>query len=191
MITIGEQTGARSQAADTEVSSFLAGIAIAAISFGFVAAGIAWPQAASSLLRLLLVTAAILFVAARAWHALAWVHHKPDRQSPFNGLVSTHTPPVAPHALRRLSAQLHAAANAEQTRATPIPWTTRRMLIDEASRRLAERHGLDLGDPNHHAHIRSLVSEPTRLLILTDDATTPDSLSMRHLEPILDDLENL
>lgn len=173
------------------------GIAAIVVCVAFLAAGIAWPQAAESLLRLLMVTLAGGFVAARAWRALP-ARTTRDAYSPFDG--TARTPAEAPQVLRTLTTELRAADHDRAARRTPIPWPVRRTVIGEAARRLAERHGLDLEDPEQHARIRSLVSEATWLLIDPRGrerrpgtrATAGSRLvPIARLDSILDELETL
>lgn len=151
---------------EVEVSRLLIGGMISVISIAFVAAGIAWPQAAASLLRLMLATVALVYVAGRAWRSLMHVRTGTKQHSPFERIISKRPPPVVPQAVRRLAAQLGGAADPRIVERRPIPWRVRRTLVAEATRRLADHHGLDLDDPVHHARIRSVVSESTQLLIL-------------------------
>lgn len=184
---------------ESEVSRLLIGGAITVISVLFVAAGIAWPHAASSLLRLMLATVALVYVGGRAWRSLMHVRAVSKQRSPFEGLVTKRQPPVVPQAVRRLAAQFGGTADPEIAEQRPIPWPMRRTLVAEAAWRLAEHHGLDLNDAVHHERIRSLVSESTQLLILGDDddhssdhvkKSGPD-IPLGRLNEILDDLEKL
>ncbi|HLT90638.1 MAG TPA: hypothetical protein VKZ85_06810 [Woeseiaceae bacterium] len=164
------------------------GIATIVVSLAFLLAGILWPQAASALLRLLLVTLALGFVASRAYRALLPVAATRS-YSPFDALGAARTTPAAPHTLRKLTAELGAANDARRARHTAIPRPVRWAVIDEAARRLAEHHGLHLHDPDHHARIHALVSEPMWLLIDPGESSEPVPLSQ--LDVILDDLEKL
>lgn len=195
---------------DVEVSRLLIGGMISVISLAFVAAGIAWPQAAASLLRLMLATVALVYVAGGAWRSLMHVRTGSKQRSPFEGIITNRRPPVVPQAVRRLAAQFGGAADPHIMQQRPIPWPVRRTLVAELARRLADHHGLDLEDPVHHARIRSLVSASTQLLILgagtdahaptrSDEHTRagtrakesgPD-IPLSRLNEILDDLEKL
>jgi len=164
------------------------GIATIVVSLAFLLAGILWPQAASALLRLLLVTLALGFVAGRAYRALLPVSATRSH-SPFDALGLARPAPTAPHALRRLTAELGAADDARRAGRTEIPRPVQWAVIDEAARRLAEDHGLHLHDPDHHARIRALVSEPTWRLI--DPGGSRELVPLSRLDVILDDLEKL
>jgi len=197
---------------EVEVSRLLIGGMIAVISIAFVAAGIAWPQAAGSLLRLMLATVALVYVAGRAWRSLMHVRTDPKQRSPFERIITKRQPPIVPQQVRRLAAQFGGAADARIMQQRPVPWPVRRTLVAEAARRLADHHGLDLDDPVHHARIRSLVTESTQLLILgagiaapapareRSDEHTPagarakesgPDIPLSRLNEILDDLERL
>lgn len=195
---------------EVEVSRLLIGGLISVISIAFVAAGIAWPQAAGSLLRLMLATVALVYVAGRAWRSLMHVRTESKQRSPFEGIMTKRQPPVVPQAVRRLAGQFGGAADPRSEHRRPVPWPVRRTLVAEAAWRLAEHHGLDVDDPVHHARIRSLVSESTQLLILGagPDAHTPvrsdehtpartraresgPDIPLSRLNEILDDLERL
>ncbi len=169
-------------------------------SIAVLVAGVAWPQAADALLRLLIATLALGFVAVRAHRAVEPLRTTRGRYSPFGRPTVERTPAVAPWALRKLTAELNAAGDARSARRTAIPSSATRIVRKEATRRLAEHHGLNLCDPTHHRRIRSLVSEPTWLLIHPDDpqagpGTRPTargpSVPLSRLGRILDDLEAL
>lgn len=182
---------------DSPVRTF--GVSVMITCLAFLLAGIAWPQAAEALLRLLFVTLAAGFVVARAYEAM--VPLRTTREfSPFDGDTAARTPPATPRVLRDLTAELGAADDDRLAHRTPIPWPVRWTLIEEATRRLADHHGLSLHDPVHHSDIRTLVSEPTWLLIGPRAPApgpgarpTPDkpTVPLSRLGPILDDLERL
>lgn len=142
------------------------GIAMIVISLTFLGAGIAWPNAAGALLRVLLATLAVAFVAVRAHGAMLSVRTREKTYSPFDGASAAHLPLLAPEPLRALAIELGSADDARHSQRTGIPWSVRQTVIEEAARRLVEHHGLDLGDTRHHARIRSLVS--TRIWLLID-----------------------
>lgn len=178
----------------------LFGIFALAAGLAFLLAGLLWPQAAEALLRLLLATLAVGFVLVRGHRAMRSVRATERSSSPFDRDVATRRPPAAPHVLRRLTADLSAADDARRARRTAIPRTVRWTVVDEASRRLAEHHGLSLDDPTHHPEIRSLVSEPTWSLIGPRDpragpgkrsAGRGGPVPLTQLDRILDDLEGL
>lgn len=176
------------------------GVAMIIASLAFLAAGIVWPQAAEVWLRLLLVTLAVGFVAGRAHEALLTVGTRPDFSSPFHGHATTRSPPAAPAALRDLTRELRAADDERRAGRAEIPRSVRWTIIDEASRRLAEHHGLSLDEPAHEASIRELVSGSTWSLIHpSGPAPRPgprppgagQRVPLSQLDRILDDLERL
>lgn len=156
----------------------------------FLLAGIAWPQAAEALLRLFLATLAFGFVSVASGTMLP-TKMTHDSNSPFHG-PEKREPPPAPRLLRDLTRELGAVDDARHVERTAIPSTVRWSVVAEASRRLAGTHGLNIRDPDHRTAIRSLVSEPTWLLI---SAARPEVDSRRvplsRLGLILDDLERL
>jgi hypothetical protein len=182
------------------VEPTLSPLGVAAIVAGaaFLVAGIAWPQAAEGLLRLLLALLAVGFVLGRAYQAMLPAEMTQDAYSPFH---DDGPPPAAvPPALRDLNAQLRAADRTRDASRAEIPRAVRWRVIDEAARRLSERHGLRLEVPEHRAEIRALVSEPTWRLIASHGtgsagpvarAGTTDPVPLSHLSTILDDLEKL
>lgn len=179
------------------VGPFGLGITVAALAF--LAAGIFWPQGAWSLLRILVATVALGYVASRLYQAGLPERTTLDAYSPFDGHVRDGPRRAMPTAIWNLSSQLE-AADVGSAATSPIPWPVGLSLIREAERRLSERHGLRLAEPNHHAGIRRLVSEPTWLLIdpgVGDRDRTPPaymeyrSVPMSQLDAILDDLESL
>lgn len=162
----------------------------------FLIAAPLWPHAADGLLRLLLATLAIGFVAARASRTIPPFIRDP--YSPFDRESGVHSPPAAPAELRKLVRTLEAAAPGRFGKAGEIPGAVRLILRGEVSRLLAERHGLSLDEPAHHDRIRSLLSESTWLLVRPREALTRPglpapsgigSLPLGHLGHILDDLE--
>lgn len=164
------------------------GAAITVTSMLFLIAGIAWPQAADMLVRAMLATLAVGYVAARAYEALLPVGPAQRTYSPFDGDVATRTPPAAPYALRELTVILRAADDTHRSRSTAIPWTVRQTVTDDIARRLKEHHGLNIGDADHHARIRSLVSAPTWRLLGRGEA---EAVPLSELDTILNDLETL
>jgi hypothetical protein len=146
----------------------------------------------------MLAIVALVYVGGRAWRSLLHVRTGPERRSPFTGIIATRQPTVVPQAVRRLAAEIGGAGDPRvaERRAIAVPLRSR--LAAEAARRLAEHHGLDIADPLHHERIRSLVSEPTQLLILGDrdesGAHTQEAgadIPLARLNEILDDLERL
>jgi hypothetical protein len=160
----------------------------------FLLAGVLEPAAADLLLRLFLATLAAGFVAIRGYQALLPSRMTQDFYSPFDG-SDPGTTPETPQVLRTLTAQLEAADRPRAAARAPIPRGVRWELIDEARRRLAQHHRLDLRDPADHEAIRSRVSETTWLLIGSEDTTEERSDSstppLARLPLILDELERL
>lgn len=172
------------------------GVAMIIASVAFLAAGIIWPQAAEVWFRLLLVTLAVGYLLGRAYDALQPVSTRPDFSSPFHGPAVTRNRPAAPAALRELGRELSAADDARRARRIEIPRSVRWTVIDEATRRLAEHHGLSPREPSHHEPIRSVVSEATWSLIRPLGPGARGSAASRHvplsqLGHILEDLERL
>lgn len=170
------------------------------LSLAFLLAGIAWPQGAEALLRMFVASLALGFVAVRTYRAGLPVRTVEDSYSPFDGSAAPRPPAAAPEAIRELTEGLAAADDEECAERTPIPWPVRRRLVQEASRRLSERHGLRLDEPDHHPRIRSLVSEATWLLLRPPEPESgPGSRSavrerpvpLSRLDLVLDDLERL
>jgi hypothetical protein len=181
-------------------SAYVLGVSAVVISLAFLTAGIVWPQAAETLLRTLVVTLAVTTVVVHAFRTLLPVHAAGEISTPFDGSVGGWTLSAAPHPLRRLTDELKAADDARAAPRTPVPMSVRLIIRDEAARRLSERHGLNLGDPTHHARIQSLVAEPTwRLLRSADprvrsgpEAVPPTRIvPLSQLDHILTDLERL
>lgn len=176
------------------------GIATILASMVFVAAGIVAPQAAEALLRLLLATLAVGFVAARAYGARLPERMTQHVYSPFDDHATGPDGADAPLAIRELATLLRDADDARRARRTPIPRKVRWGLIDEAKRRLAQHQGLSLEDPADQRAIRSLLSESTWSLLASESGPPAESraeparrgfipLSQLHL--IIDDLERL
>lgn len=187
------------RASDAAPSTRPIAASMVAASIALLLAGLAWPQAADALLRTLLALLAVGFVAALAYRAVRPVKTAQDRYSPFGRHTAARTE-VAPRPLRELTAELNAAARTRSARRTTIPLSAQLTVRKEASRRLAEHHGLSLRDPSHHRHIRSLVSEPTWQLIRphgpqprpgTRLTARSSSVPLSQLGRILDDLEAL
>ena len=164
---------------------------------GFLVAAVLWPHAADGLLRLLLATLAIGYIGVRGHHVMPPIIRDP--YSPFGRDPLVTNPAAAPLPLRKLIGALQ-AADATGPKGRIIPGAICAFVRDEAARRLARKHRLDLDEPRHHAQIRSLVLEPTWLLIRP--ALSPEQpLSHAHgrscavplsqLDRILDDLERL
>lgn len=183
----------RAQQYELELRTLLLGLAGVIVCTAAVAAGITWPRMAGTLLRLLIAALALLLVGGRAWHALAHVRVKPKEYTPFEGVLAERERPAAPQALRQLTATLRLADDPAVAQRADLPWPIRRALAAELSRRLADRHSLEVGNPSHHARIRALLSEPAQQLIIPADGAAASSrqLAMSHLERILEDVEAL
>jgi len=176
-------------------------------SAGFLLAGIVLPGTAEILLRLYFLSLAAAFVATRAYGAAIPRRTTLDAYSPFTDEGVTRPPPEPPPGIRRRAALLRAADHPAQASRARIPVSVKWTLVDEASHRLAERRSLDLDDPDHHARIRSLVSDATWRLVRPlergegagrrgpDRGPGPDPdgppVTLDRLHSILDDLEKL
>jgi hypothetical protein len=95
-----------------------------------------------------------------------------------------------------LTTLLQAVMDPEAARRALIPADARRILEAEASRRLAEHHGLSPLRPADLDRIRSLVSDATLALLRAAPmrdagSATLGSIPMSRLESILDDVERL
>lgn len=183
---------------DVEPSLGPVGITVIVTSVAFILAGIAWPQAADALLRTLLAALVLIFLGGRAYLAVLPARMTRRFFSPFDAGADGRPPPAAPEALRKWTRELDEADDHRRARQAGVPAAIRWSVADEASRRLAERHRLDLNDASDHAAIRALVSELTWRLIRPSGAeSTPraDAGSSRvllsRLGLILDDLEKL
>jgi hypothetical protein len=174
------------------------GIAVIGTGVAFILAGIAWPQAADTLLRMLLAALVLVLVVGKAYGAVLPARMTRKFYSPFDGAAGGRPRPDAPEALRKWTRELDAADDPRRAQQAGVPAAVRWCVTDEVSRRLAERHGLSLVDANDHPAIRALVSEPTWRLVRPSGAEStprPDAGSSRvplsRLERILDDLEKL
>lgn len=184
------------QARESESEPAISPLALGAagLSLAFLGAALLWPPAAEALLRLLLVTLAVGYAAARIVERLAPVSHDGGSGTPFERAPPPATAPATPHVLRDLRAGLAGADTARRARRTPVPMAVRWTLAEEARRRLAERHGLSADEARHQAAIRARVSDPTwRLLRPEEVEVGPDApgLPLSDLERILEDLESL
>lgn len=175
------------------------GLIVMIASLTLLAAGVMWPGIAESLLRVLLTGLALVFVvvwALRMGLPTATVH---DAYSPFGAGVADAPPITIPEVVRERAEALAVCDDPDRARASRIPWPIARGLLGEAVRRLEAEHGLRLDDPGHAARIRSMVSEPTRVLLGLDgtagarDAPHPEDrhVPLAGLDDILDDLERL
>lgn len=177
------------------------GRATLGVSAAFLLAAIVWPQAAEALLRVFVATLALGFVVVRVYRAALPSRTVEDFYSPFDASGPTRTTEgAAPEAIRELTGELGAADDGELAQRTAIPWTVRRFIREEASRRLTERHGLRLAERSDHPRVRSLISDATWLLIrprelepTAESRHSPNerAVPLSRLDLILDDLERL
>lgn len=175
------------------------GSGMAMISVGFLVAGIASPHLADRFLQMLLATLAIGFVGARMYRLRLPVQMAHETYSPFERRRDEE-PPSSPAVIGRLASQLGAAADPHRAARVPIPGAAAEIVFAEASRRLAEHHGLSLRRRSDHGRIRGLLSEPTwalisRSTVTFDVAPEPTAyvgpVPLSELDRILEDLENL
>jgi hypothetical protein len=166
-------------------------------SAAFVIAGLSWPQAADILLRLLVVSLALGWIANRAYRSLQHMQSRERYYSPFDDTLAEGAPPAAPRALRKLLSELRAADRPRARRAT-IPASALRTIRMEAAGRLNEHHGVSLSDPQHHERIRPMVSDamwhivrPDGVRLRPDGAAGPTSVPLTELDRILNELERL
>jgi hypothetical protein len=170
-----------------------------AVSLVFLVAGILWPGVAGVLLRVLVVSLALGWGAARALRAnlpTAAVH---DSYSPFDGEPLDIPASAIPDVVWRRARWLTAIDDHRGGDLRPIPWPIARSLIHEAVRRLEKGHGLRFGNPADTARIRHMVSEATwTLLGQGAGADTADLgrikarwVPLAQMDDILDDLERL
>lgn len=174
------------------------GFVVTGTSLAFLVAAIVWPQAAETLLRILVVAAGCGFLLDRAHRAGLPERMIDDSFSPFRSRAGGPGPRAVPHVVRAFGDEVRAADDPRLARRTEIPWMVARTVGREVVRRLAEHHGLRLDRREDHPRIRRLLSEPTWLLVAPaayeDDAEGTSSygaVPLSRLEPILDDLERL
>jgi hypothetical protein len=200
VVTPRTLAGPPSLAPDAELLASPVGLAIVVGSIAFVIAGLAWPQAADALLRLLLTTLGIGFVGVRVYRAVQPVRSAEKVYSPFDGLTAGRTPTVAPREVLRRAAELKAADDEHVAQRTTIPPSALLTVRKEAQCRLAEHHGLDVLEPSHHPQIRSLVSASMWGIIRPHESeihpssrpmSRRTSVPLSQLGRILDDLERL
>jgi hypothetical protein len=173
---------------------------VAAVSCGYLAVGIAWPHVAERMLQMLLVTLALAFVGARIYRSGLPALMTQDTYSPFERRADESPPSTSPTAIRVLAGQIAAADDPRGAARAPIPGAAAQVVATEASRRLAEHHGLNLLDPTDHGRVRELLSQPTWAL-LEPTLPTPTAeagssaprgaVPLSELARILDDLERL
>jgi hypothetical protein len=165
------------------------------LSVGVLMAGILWPHLALTFLQGLLVALVTGYLGARIYRSNLPEALSSDSYSPFAGGAMRSRPATRPQAVRRMTTLLQALEDPEAVRRAPIPAEACRILVAEASRRLAEHHGLDPVRPNDLDRIRGLVSHATWALLRTwrnEDAPAGlGSGSLADLDSILDDVERL
>ena len=171
--------------------------AIALILATLIAA-LLWPNAADGLLRLLLVILAIGYIVLRGYRTLPPLLD--DRFTPFGRNPLLDDPPVAPEPLRRLLKLLDGGRAGGRAGEAAIPGAILRTLREEAGRRLADRHRLDVHDTADHPRIRLLVGDPTwevirppptRAAPTVGPTRSSRTVPLHHLDRIIDDLETL
>lgn len=171
-------------------------MAVVVGSIAFVLAGFAWPHAAGSLLRLLLASVAIGFVAVRAYRAVEPAASAFGRYSPFDPRPAAPPPPLTPEAIARYAIDLAVADDPRTAGRRPLPPVARTTIRHEAARRLATHHSMRLDQAGDHAGIRALVSDSLWRLIRPagPDARAVaryDAVPVSALAGILDELERL
>lgn len=171
------------------------GATMATLSVGVLTAGLLWPHLALTFLYGLLLALVLGYLGARIYRSNLPAALSSDSYSPFAGGAVRSRPVTRPPAVRRMTTLLQAVADPEAARRAPIPAEAYRILVAEASRRLAEHHGLDPLRSDDLNRIRALVSDPTLALLRTaqneDAHAEPGSGSLADLEYILDDVERL
>jgi hypothetical protein len=174
--------------------------AVVAVSCGYLAVGVIWPHVAERMLQMLLVTLALAFVGARIYRSSFPELMSQDAYSPFERHGHEAPASTSPTAIRVLARQIAAVDDSGGASRAPIPGAAAQIVSAEASRRLAENHGLSLLDPGDQGRVRELLSEPTWALLeptLPNPAAGAGSSSIRGAVPlselarILDDLEKL
>jgi len=172
------------------------GTAMATLSVGVLTAGLLWPHLALIFLQGLLVALALGYVGARIHRSDLPVALSSDTYSPFAGLAPRPRRATRPPAVDKLTTLLQAVADPKAARRVPIPAEACRILVAEASRRLAEHHGLSPLRSEDRERVRALVSDPTWQLLRTEAtrSVARDAVgwgSLAYLENVLDDVERL
>ena len=172
------------------------GAATAALTAVFLLRALAWPHLATPLLQLLVALLSLAWVGARVMRAELPLGLATDTYSPFDARRPDATGPPLPEPVDRRARRLRAADEPDSAERFAVPGPECRLIADEATRRLAEHHGLDVRDPSERVRIRGLVGESTwRLLRDWTDArrrvVEAHSIPLARLDAILDDLERL
>jgi hypothetical protein len=169
------------------------GVTLAVLaSVAAVLLAVAWPAAAETVLRVLLV---LLAAGAAGWllTRVAWPAGSDLSASPFRTTGRDHHARQIPVGLRDLTDDL--AATLRTTPNGPIPFSARGTLRDELSRRLADSHGLDPRVPEHVPRIQSLISPPSWALVQPPppgpQRAPEQPVPLQYLSMILDDVERL
>ncbi len=174
--------------------------ATAMASGAYLVIAIAWPHVAERMLQMLLATLAFGWVGVRIYRSSLPMRMSHEVYSPFDRAQAGWDPRAGPAALEALTNRLSAAGDIRRARRAAIPGEAAEIVHAEASRRLADRHGVVLSDPQDHARARELLSEPTWALIqpmlgdapaFANDPSFRGPVPMSDLSRILDDLENL
>ena len=162
----------------------------------FFLLGIIAPNFAATFLRTLIALLTVGYVGARAYRARLPLALASDAFSPFDGREPERPLPETPAAIRGLASQLEPVDDPELRRVVPIPKATLRVIAGEATRRLAEHHGLDVDDDAAHPRIRALVAAPTwevvrPVPVRRRGERMRDPVTIDRLEEILEDVERL
>jgi hypothetical protein len=168
-------------------------------SLGCLVGGILWPGMAETLLRILLVSLALGWAAARALKIGLPSAKVYDTFSPFDGMLADAPAPAVPDVVQRRARTVTAVDDPHGGVLRPIPWPVAQALIREIVRRLESGWGMLVDRPDDVDRIRRRVSESTwTLLGLGEVANTPTTGGMKgwmvplaRLDDILDDLERL
>jgi hypothetical protein len=169
---------------------------MASLSVATLLAGLLWPHLAATFLQALVAALALGYMGARTHRSSLPTALSSDAYSPFDAVTAPSRAPTSPPAVVHLTTLLQAVMDPEAARRALIPADARRILEAEASRRLAEHHGLSPLRPADLDRIRSLVSDATLALLRAAPmrdagSATLGSIPMSRLESILDDVERL
>lgn len=171
--------------------------AVTAVVLSLAAVGIAlaWPAAAETVLRALLV---VLAAGGTAWllGRVGWPARSDPTSAPFRTPDEESLRRQLPTGLRNIADDLSADVRAATGNA--IPYSVRGTLRDELRRRLADTYGLDPTEPTHVGRIQALISPPAWMLFQPPPRAAgghrlslDQPIHLRHLGTILDDLERL
>lgn len=175
------------------------GVIVVVGSLGCLVGGILWPGFAESLFRLLLVSLALGWAAARGLSMGLPAATMYDSFSPFEGVLADGSPPSAPDVVQRRARTLVGVDDPDGGAHRPIPWPVAQTLIHETARRLEVGRGLRLNRPEDVPRIRRLVSDSTWTLLGLGDTAGGSTaggakewiVSLARMDDILDDLERL